>query len=143
MLRGIPAIISPDLLKVLDEMGHGDDIVIGDLNFPAASNAHILIRADGHNVPEMLDAILKLFPLDIFTEKPVVLMQPVSATTKKTEVQDRIREVVRSHDERGDSAVESVDRFEFYERAKKAYAIVATTDGGAYGCVIIKKGVLH
>lgn len=143
MLRGIPAIISPDLLKVLDEMGHGDDIVIGDLNFPAASNARILIRADGHNVPDMLDAILKLFPLDTFTEKPVVLMRPVSAVTKKTEVQDRIQEVVRNHDERGDAAVESVDRFEFYERAKRAYAIVATTDSGAYGCVIIKKGVLR
>ena len=64
MLKGIPNIISPELLKILDEMGHGDEIVIGDGNFPAASNAQRLIRSDGHNVPELLDAILQLFPLD-------------------------------------------------------------------------------
>jgi len=143
MLKGIPEIISPELLKILHEMGHGDDLVIGDSNFPAASNASILARADGHGVPELLDAILSLFPLDTFVEKPVSLMQVVPGDKTVPEVQERIRDVVRTHDPRGDGAVGTVERFAFYEKAKQAYAIVATTEHGAYGCMIIKKGVLH
>ncbi|MEM0374156.1 MAG: RbsD/FucU domain-containing protein, partial [Sulfolobales archaeon] len=81
MLKGIPDIISPDLLKLLHEMGHGDDIVIGDANFPAASNAKNLVRCDGHGVPEVLDAILTLFPLDDFVSHPVTLMQVVEGDT--------------------------------------------------------------
>jgi L-fucose mutarotase len=143
MLKGIPAIISPELLKILDEMGHGDDLVIGDSNFPAASNAKRLVRADGHGVPELLDAILSLFPLDTFVEKPVSLMQVVKGDPTVPEIQERIRQVVRKHDPRGDQAVTSIERFEFYERARQAYAIVATTEPAAYGCLIIKKGVIH
>lgn len=143
MLKGIPEIISPDLLKILDEMGHGDDLVIGDSNYPAASNAKRLVRADGQHVPEMLDAILSLFPLDTFVEKPVTLMQVVKGDPTVPKVQDQIREVVRKHDPRGDAAIGTTERFEFYERAKQAYAIVATTEHGAYGCVILKKGVIH
>ncbi|MCE1197024.1 fucose isomerase, partial [bacterium] len=133
MLKGIPEIISPELLKILDEMGHGDDLVIGDSNFPAASNAKILVRADGHGVPELLDAILSLFPLDTFVEKPVSLMQVVPWDKTVPEVHERIRNVVRARDPRGDAAVGEVERFAFYEKAKKAYAIVATTEHGAYG----------
>lgn len=143
MLKGIPEIISPELLKILDEMGHGDDLVIGDSNFPAASNAKLLVRADGHGVPELLDAILSLFPLDTFVEKPVSLMQVVPGDKTIPEVHERIRNVVRARDPRGDAAVGEVERFAFYEMAKKAYAVVATTEHGAYGCMIIKKGVLH
>jgi len=143
MLKGIPAIISPELLKVLHEMGHGDDLVIGDSNFPAASNARLLIRADGHGVPEILDAILGLFPLDGYVDRPVSLMQVVPGDPTVPEVQERIRAVVRKHEKRGDAAIGTVERFEFYERAKKAYAILATTEKGAYGCMIIKKGVLR
>jgi len=143
MLKGIPAIISPELLKILDEMGHGDDLVIGDSNFPAASNAKRLVRADGHGVPELLDAILSLFPLDTFVEKPVSLMQVVKGDPTVPEIQERIRQVVRNQDPRGDQAVTSIERFEFYERARQAYAIVATTEPAAYGCLIIKKGVIH
>jgi L-fucose mutarotase len=143
MLKGIPDLISPELLKVLHEMGHGDDLVIGDSNYPAASNARLLVRADGHGVPEILDAILALFPLDSFVDRPVSLMQVVPGDPTVPEVQDRIRAIVRKHEKRGDAAIGSVERFEFYERAKKAYAILATTEKGAYGCMIIKKGVLH
>ena len=124
-------------------MGHGDELVIGDSNYPAASNAKILVRADGQGVPEMLEAILKLFPLDTFVEKPVTLMQVVPGDPTVPEVQDRVRKVVRASDPRGDSAVGSIERFAFYERAKSAYAILATTEKGAYGCIIIKKGVIH
>ncbi len=143
MLKGIPEIISPDLLKILDEMGHGDDLVIGDSNYPAASNAKRLVRADGLGVPELLDAILTLFPLDTFVEHPVSLMQVVKGDSTIPKVQEKIREIVRTHDSRADQAIQLVERFEFYEKAKQAYAIVATTEHGAYGCMIIKKGVLH
>ncbi len=143
MLKGIPDIVSPELLKILHEMGHGDDLVIGDSNYPAASNARILARADGHGVPELLDAILTLFPLDGYVAKPVLLMQVVPGDPTVPEVQERIRAVVRRHEDRGDDAVALVERFEFYERAKRAYAIVATTEKGAYGCMIIKKGVVR
>jgi L-fucose mutarotase len=143
MLKGIPDSISPELLKILHEMGHGDDLVIGDSNYPAASNARILARADGHGVPEILDAILKLFPLDTYVDKPVTLMQVVPGDPTVPEVQDRIRKVVRANDPRGDAAVGTIERFAFYERAKAAYAILATTEKGAYGCVIVKKGVVR
>ncbi len=143
MLKGIPDIISPELLKILDEMGHGDDLVIGDSNFPAASNAARLARADGHGVPEMLDAILSLFPLDTFVAEPVSLMQVVKGDSTLPFIHDKIKAVVRKHDPRGDAAVGSVERFAFYEKARQAYAILATTEPAAYGCIIIKKGVIH
>ncbi len=143
MLKGIPDIISPELLKVLHEMGHGDDLVIGDANYPAASNARILVRADGHGVPEILDAILSLFPLDDFVPHPVALMQVVPGDATVPVIQDEIRKVVKKHEAKGDALVEQVERFAFYERAKKAYAVLATTEKKLYGCMIIKKGVIR
>ena len=143
MLKGIPDIISPELLKVLHEMGHGDDLVIGDANYPAASNARILVRSDGHGVPELLDAILSLFPLDDFVPHPVSLMQVVPGDKTVPVIQDEIRKVVARHESGGDALVEQIERFAFYERARKAYAIVATTEKKLYGCMIIKKGVIR
>ena len=143
MLKGIPDIISPELLKILHEMGHGDDLVIGDANYPAASNARNLVRADGHGVPELLDAILTLFPLDDFVPHPVALMQVVAGDKTVPVIQDEIRKVVARHEAKGDALVEQVERFAFYERAKKAFAIVATTEKKLYGCMIIKKGVIR
>ena len=143
MLKGIPDLVSPELLKILHEMGHGDDLVIGDSNYPAASNARLLVRADGHGVSEVLDAILALFPLDSYVDCPVSLMQVVPGDPTVPAVQDSIRAIVRKYEKRGDAAIETVERFAFYERAKKAYAILATTEKGAYGCIIIKKGVIH
>lgn len=143
MLKGIPDIISPELLKLLHEMGHGDDLVIGDANFPAASNARNLVRCDGHGVAVLLDAILSLFPLDDFVPHPVSLMQVASGDSTVPAVQDEIRAVVRRHEAAGDALVEQVERFAFYERARKAYAIVSTTEKKLYGCMIIKKGVIR
>jgi L-fucose mutarotase len=143
MLKGIPDIISPELLKVLHEMGHGDDLVIGDANFPAASNARILVRSDGHGVPAMLDAILSLFPLDDFVPHPVSLMKVVDGDKTVPVIQEEIKKIVKKHEPLGDSLVESVERFAFYERAKNAYAILATTEKKLYGCMIIKKGVIR
>ena len=142
MLKGIPDLISPELLKVLHEMGHGDDLVIGDANYPAASNAKRLVRCDGHGVPEVLDAILQLFPLDSFVDTPVSLMQVVPGDSTIPEIHEEIKKVICKHEARGAEAIEYIERFAFYDKAKSAYAIVATTERKLYGCMVIKKGVI-
>ena len=141
MLKDIPSILSPELLKVLMEMGHGDELVIADGNFPAASIAQRLIRADGHGVPPLLEAILKVFPLDIYVEKPVALMEVVPGDTVETPIWDEYDKIVRSGGEKFDG-FEYVERFAFYERAKKAYAVVATGESALYANIILKKGVI-
>ena len=139
MLKNISPIISPELLKILMEMGHGDEIVIGDGNFPAASIAQRLVRLDGHGVDEILDAILKLMPLDTYVEAPVALMDngdpdncpPIWSAYEATVTANE-----------GDKEFELVERFAFYERAKKAYAVVATGETAIYANIILKKGVV-
>lgn len=141
MLKGIPKIISPDLMKVLLEMGHGDEIVLADGNFPAASNARKLIRCDGHNVPELLEAILKFFPLDTYIPKPVSLMQVVEGDSVTPTIWETYQSIIQNY-EQNFTSFEMVDRFEFYERAKTAYAIVATGENALYANIILKKGVV-
>ena len=120
MLKGIPQILSPEFLKVLCEMGHSDRIVIADGNFPTESmgkNA-IVIRCDGHGVPEILDAILRLFPLDTYVEHPVNLMEVMPGDDVETPIWDTYKEIVTKYDERGDKAIGNIERFAFYEEAK-------------------------
>lgn len=140
MLKNIPSIISPELLKILHEMGHSDEIVIGDGNFPAASNAKRLIRADGHGVPELLDAILQLFPLDTYVEAPVMLMQVTPGDDVDPVIWKDYRKIVDAHQD--NVKFEEIERFAFYERARDAYAIVATGESALYANVILKKGVV-
>lgn len=140
MLKNIPSIISPELLKILHEMGHSDEIVIGDGNFPAASNAKRLVRADGHGVPELLDALLQLFPLDTYVEAPVMLMQVTPGDDVDPVIWKEYRKIVDKHQD--DVKFEEIERFAFYERARDAYAIVATGEGALYANVILKKGVV-
>jgi len=148
MLINIPAVIPPDLLKIMCEMGHGDTLVIGDGNFPAASvadaNGAALIRCDGIGAPELLEAILKLFPLDTFVDEPVGLMG-VAKGTEQVEVPiwEKFHEIVGRHDGRGTAAFRIIERFEFYEEAKQAYAVVASGESAAYGNIILKKGVVR
>ena len=144
MLKGIPAIISPELLKILCEMGHGDTIVIADGNFPSETigKEAIVVRADGLGVPEILEAILKVFPLDTYVEKPVSLMQVMPGDNVETPIWSKFKQLVAEVDLRGDNTFEEVERFEFYERAKKAYAIVATSEKAVYANVMLKKGVV-
>lgn len=142
MLKGIPSILSPELLKILMEMGHGDEIVLGDGNFPAASYAKRLVRLDGHGVPEILDAILKIFPLDTFVENPVSLMAVVPGDNTKPVIWDEYRSIIRKYDEKMADKIEFVERFKFYERAKNAYAILATGESALYANIILKKGVV-
>ena len=143
MLKNVPSILSPALLKVLMEMGHGDEIVLGVGNFPAESlgkNA-VVIRADGHSVPELLDAILTMMPLDQYTEKPAALMEVVPGDPVVPVIWDEYRAILKKHGENPE-AVEMMERFAFYERAKKVYAIVATGETAIYANILLKKGVI-
>lgn len=139
MLKNVPAIISPELLKTLCEMGHGDEIVIGDGNFPAASNAKRLIRMDGHGVPEILDAVLKLIPLDTYVESPAMLM----ATAKDDptpEIWAKYKDIITKNN--GETNISQIERFKFYERTREAYAVIATSESALYANIILKKGVV-
>ena len=142
MLKGIPSILSPELLKILMEMGHGDTIVIGDGNFPAASIAagSRLVRLDGHGVPEILDAILQLFPLDPYVETPVSLMEVVPGDPVETPIWDVYATVVKKHEP--DVKIGHIERFAFYDEARKAYAVVATGETALYANIILRKGVV-
>ena len=141
MLNGIPSILSPELLKILMEMGHGDELVIADGNFPAASIAQRLVRSDGNMVPELLEAILKFFPLDPYVDNPVALMQVVPGDTYKPTIWETYKKIVKKSNNTNKS-IENIERFAFYERAKKAYAVVATSEIALYANIILKKGVV-
>ena len=141
MLKNIPAIISPELMYVLMEMGHGDEIVLADGNFPAANLAQRLIRCDGHGVPEILEAVLKFFPLDIYVDKPVALMSVVPGDKTKPTIWEDYRKIIKASGEKF-SDFEFVERFTFYERAKDAYAVVATGEKALYANIILKKGII-
>jgi len=138
MLKGIPSILSPELLKILMEMGHGDELVIGDGNFPAASNAQRLIRCDGHGVPALLDAILTLMPLDTYVDAPVALMETTRGDPRPV-IWEEYQRILATHHK---VKIETVERFAFYERAKQAYAIIATGETALYANIILKKGVV-
>ena len=144
MLKGIPKILSPELLKVLCEMGHSDRLVIADGNFPSESmgkNAKV-IRCDGHGVPELLEAILTVFPLDTYVEAPVSLMQVMPGDNVETPIWDEYKEIVSRFDERGEKAIGQTERFAFYEEAKTAYAIIATGESALYANIMLQKGVV-
>ncbi len=144
MLKGIPKILSPQLLKVLCEMGHGDRIVLADGNFPAESVGReaIVVRMDGHGVEELLDAVLQLFPLDTYVEKPVQLMEVVPGDTVETPIWESYRRIIGKYDGRGKNAIGHLERFPFYEEAKKCYAVVATGEGALYANIILQKGTI-
>ncbi len=144
MLKGIPAILSPELLKSLCEMGHGDELVIADGNFPSHSVGKdaIVIRADGHGVNELLDAILTVIPLDTYVEKPVGLMEVVPGDPVVPTIWEDYRATMKAHAE-DPQRIEFIERFAFYERAKKAYLIIATGETAIYANILLKKGVVQ
>ncbi len=143
MLKGIPSILSPELLKVLMEMGHGDELVIADGNFPAQSvgSGCRVIRADGHGVPELLDAILRFLPLDRYVERPVALMAVTPGDPVHPEIWEDYQEILERY-EPTNHEIEMVERFDFYERARHAYAIIATGETAIYANILLKKGVV-
>ncbi len=143
MLLGIPKILSPELLKVLCEMGHSDKIVIADGNFPAESvgkNAKV-IRMDGHGACEVLEAILKLFPLDTYVEKPVSLMQVTPGDKVETPIWGEYAKIIEETQGKT-NVMGEIERFAFYEEAKKAYAVIATGEGALYANIMLQKGVV-
>ena len=144
MLKNIPKIISPELLKILSEMGHSDYLVIADGNFPAESigKESKVIRMDGHNVPEVLEAILSIFPLDTYVEFPVTLMEKVKGDMVETPIWEEYKNIVKNYDERGEKCFINIERFKFYEKSKKAYCIIATSEKALYANILLQKGVI-
>ncbi|HLF72861.1 MAG TPA: L-fucose mutarotase [Anaerolineales bacterium] len=141
MLKGISPSISPELIKALMEMGHGDELVLADGNFPSASIAQRLVRADGLGCLVLLDAILSIFPLDQYVERPLALMAVVPGDPYQPVIWDGFRKTALQH-EPGFTDFEYVERFAFYERARKAYAVLATGEMALYANIILKKGVV-
>ena len=147
MLKNIPAILSPELLKVLCEMGHSDRICIGDGNFPGAAMAKaegaVFLRADGHGIPELLDAILQVMPLDAYVETPAMCMEKMECDKDLViPVWKEYEEIIAKHDQRGADAIGAYERFAFYEEAKKCYCILQTGETAIYANIILQKGVI-
>jgi L-fucose mutarotase len=141
MLKGISRCLSPDLMKMMMEMGHGDELVLADGNFPSASTAQRLVRADGQHIIDLLDAILRYFPLDDFVPRPVVLMEVVPGHDYDPVIWKDYHERIKTH-EPNFNGFEYLERNAFYERTRAAYGVVATGEKSLYANVIIKKGVV-
>ena len=142
MLKGISNLISPELLKTLMEMGHGDEIVLGDGNFPSVTYSQRLVRSDGHSIPSLLEAILKLFPLDEYVDNPVALMAVTPGDSTPTPPIWQIYDRILQNNGQMPYKVEYMDRFAFYKRAKEAFAVVATGESAIYANILLKKGVI-
>ncbi|XP_053535752.1 fucose mutarotase isoform X1 [Ictalurus punctatus] len=179
VLKGIPSLLTPELLYALAKMGHGDELVLADANFPVSSvckSGPMEIRADGLRIPELLEAILKLFPLDSYVECPAAVMDLVESDRQRGLVvpvwpcySDLLKQAGSDsftcsplghvsflwvlwflgfsgffpHHKNMLGNFDAIERFAFYERAKKAFAVVATGETALYGNIIIKKGVIH
>lgn len=144
MLKNIPAILSPALLKALCEMGHSDRLVISDGNFPAhtVGKDSIVIHMDGHGVPEILEAILKVFPLDTYVEQSAFLMEKVPGDTVETPIWKEFENIIAKYDTRGVNTLGFIERFNFYKEAKKSYLIIATSEKALYANIMLQKGVV-
>ena len=147
MLKNIPPILSPELLKVRAVLGHSDRICLGDGNFPGARLAKaknaIFLRADGHGVPELLDAILQVIPLDTYVDTPAMIME-TAACDKDLEIPiwDEYKKIISKYDDRGAAAVGQYERFKFYDEAQDCYCIIQTGESAIYANIILQKGVI-
>ncbi|MEG0047802.1 MAG: L-fucose mutarotase [Clostridia bacterium] len=140
MLQGISPLISPALLKILSEMGHGDEIVLADANFPTESMGQRTVRADGIAADDLLKAILPLFPLDQYDPCNFILMEVVPGDSYKPVIWEAYEATL--HHQNPTATITHIERFAYYERAKKAYAVVATGEMAQYANIILKKGVV-
>lgn len=141
MLRHIPPVLSPELLYALAAMGHGDDIVIADANFPGESLGGSCIRLDGATATDVLEAVLRLLPLDAFDEEPVLAMEPVDEAETAPPILQEFQRIINATADHP-TEIGMVDRFEFYERASGAFAVVMTGERRLYGNILLKKGVV-
>lgn len=140
MLKYIPPILGPDLLHILRAMGHGDDLVIADANFPGTTNARRLVRLDGIPATDVLEAVLSLLPLDDFVEDHATTMQVVGDPDQRVPVVGAFAALVAEHEP--DAHITTMERFAFYERASQAFAVIQTGETRLYGNIILKKGVI-
>ncbi|MDR1443245.1 MAG: fucose isomerase [Treponema sp.] len=140
MLKGIPKILGPELLKTLMEMGHGDELLLCDGNYPRLGHPGRLIRCDGRGVPELLDAILRFMPLDTYVDYPVILMEVKAGDPYVPEIWGAYRQIIETHQPGTRDC--AIDRFEFYKRGTAAYAALATGEKALYANIILKKGVV-
>ena len=141
MLKGISPLICPELLKILSEMGHGDEIVLADAHFPAHSVGQRVIRADGIGTVPLLEGVLKLIPLDQYDRSNFVLMEVVPGDDVKPVIWEEYAQVLAAAEP--DAEATMLERFAYYERAKKAYCVVATGETAQYANIILKKGVVR
>lgn len=142
MLKHLSRLHTPDLLHTLASMGHGDEIVLVDANYPAASMARRLVSIDGADLPDVMDACLQLMPLDSFVDQPALRMEMVDNPAELPEVQRECQAIIDRHEGAGRFNLEGIERHAFYARSRDAFAIVATGERRPYGCVILKKGVV-
>jgi L-fucose mutarotase len=143
MLKNISPMIPPDLLKYMAEMGHGDELVLADANFPGTAIAKRVIRCDGIDMPILLDSVLALLPIDDFVERPVALMN-VAKGESTPAIWKTFEDILSKHDTLClKNGFEFIERFVFYERAKSAYAIVQSGETALYANIILKKGVIR
>lgn len=140
MLKGISPLISPELLQVLARMGHGDEIILADAHFPGESFNSRVIRADGLKIPALLEAILPLFELDSYVPDPLLMMAAVEGDTLDSNVEDAYIKSIRISNP-NISPIKRIERYEFYERTKSAFAVVMTGETAKYGNILLKKGV--
>ena len=140
MLKGISPLLSPELLSILCEMGHGDEIVLADAHFPGVTFGKRVVRADGLSVPALINAILPVFELDSYVDSPLIMMAAVSGDKLDPRVEKAYRAAVDKHAPKT-PAIARIDRYAFYDRAKAAFAVVMTGETAKYGNIILKKGV--
>ena len=140
MLKGISPLLSPELLCVLSRMGHGDELVLADAHFPSESIGQRVLRADGLKIPDLLAAILPLFELDSYVESPLIMMAPVEGDKLDPTVETVYCRAIDQHAPKT-PAIDRLERFAFYDRAKHAFAVVMTGETVKYGNIILKKGV--
>jgi L-fucose mutarotase len=141
MLKTLSVLHTPELLHTLASMGHGDELALVDSNFPAASVARRLVRLDGADLPSALEACMRLFPLDTFVKEPAIRMLQVHAPDEIPEVQQICQKII-DECEGKHQKLAGISREAFYERARNAYAVVITGEARAYGCILLKKGVV-
>ena len=141
MLKGVPSVIPADLMHVLMSMGHGDEIVLADGNFPAAACAQRLVAIPGHGVPVVLEAILRFFPLDTYVEDRAVVMSVVPGDSTVPVIWNEYRRLLAAAEGR-EVALTEMERMAFYERARRSFAIAATSETALYANLILKKGVV-
>ena len=141
MLKGINPLLGPELLKILRAMGHGDEIAIVDGNYPAEADAKRLVRMDGHGVPEILDAVLSVMPLDEMVPQAAFRPAAFNDSNRMEPIFAEFAEIVSRHEPK--QKITALVGADFYNRVKGAYALVATTERRLYGNIVLRKGVIH